>query len=128
MTKDKQLVVSHKDDNIHPYFTGDPNVKYLIYTNQMDMVKPTEYYIVYDFETMEEPLNDKNKDTFIAREHHHTSSSSLSQPSSSSSSPTQDTTKISHVVLLSTAWDAKTKSRIKTGYFDRRDGDDIIIK
>jgi hypothetical protein len=27
MTKDKQLVVSHKDDVIDPYFTGDPHVK-----------------------------------------------------------------------------------------------------
>jgi hypothetical protein len=37
--KNKQLVVSHKDDNIDPYFS---NVKYLTRTDQMDMFKPTE--------------------------------------------------------------------------------------
>jgi hypothetical protein len=57
-----------------------------------------------------------------------TSSSSLSQPSSISSSPTKGTTKISHVVLLSAAWGAKTKSGMKTAYFDCLNGDDFIIK
>jgi hypothetical protein len=45
--KSKQLIASHKDDNIDPYFSGDPNVKYLTCTDQMDKFKPTEYYIVY---------------------------------------------------------------------------------
>jgi hypothetical protein len=81
MEKDKQLVVSRKDDNIDPYFIGDPNVKYLTCTDQMDKFKPTEYYILYDFETMEQPLDDKNKNTFISREDDHTSSSSLSKAS-----------------------------------------------
>jgi hypothetical protein len=55
--KDKQLTVSRTEDIIDPYFTGDPNVKYLTCTDQMDKFKPTEYYIVYDFETMEELIN-----------------------------------------------------------------------
>jgi hypothetical protein len=42
MAKDKQLVVSHKDDNIDPYFTGDPNIEYLTCTDQMDKFKQTE--------------------------------------------------------------------------------------
>jgi hypothetical protein len=51
--KNKQLVVSHEDDNIDPYFSNDPNVKYLTSTDQMDKFKPTEYYIIFDFDTME---------------------------------------------------------------------------
>jgi hypothetical protein len=94
----------------------------------MDKFKPTEYYIVYDFETMEEPLNNNDENIMIEREDDDSSSSSLSQPSSNPSSPTKITTKISHVVLFSAAWAAKTKSGIKTAYFDRRDGDDFIIK
>jgi hypothetical protein len=94
----------------------------------MDKFKPTEYYIVYDFETMEEPLNKNVETTTIEREDDDSSSSSLSQPSSSSSSPTKGTTKISNIILLSTGWTAKTKSGIITGYFDRRDGEDFIIK
>jgi hypothetical protein len=84
----------------------------------MDKFKPTEYYIVYNFETMEEPLNNNNKNITIDREDDDSSSSSLSQPSPSSS-PTKGTTKISHVNLLSAAWAPKTKSGIKTAYFDR---------
>jgi hypothetical protein len=131
MTKDKQLVISHKDDAIDPYFTGDPNFKYLTCTDQMDKFKYTEYYIVYDFETMEEPLNNDDENITIEREDDDSSSSSLSQPSSSSSSsssPAKGTTKISYIVLLSAAWAPKTKSGIKTRYFDRRDGKDFIIK
>jgi hypothetical protein len=101
MTKDKQLIVSRKDDNIDPYFTGDPHVKYLTCTDQMDKFKPTEYYIVYDFETMEEPLNNNDENITIEREDDDTFSSSLSQPSSSSS-PTKSTEKISHIILFST--------------------------
>jgi hypothetical protein len=55
--RDKQLTVSRTEDIIDPYFTGDPNVKYLTCTDQMDKFKPTEYYIVYDFETMEELID-----------------------------------------------------------------------
>jgi glycerophosphoryl diester phosphodiesterase len=76
MTKDKQLFVSHKDDNIDPYFSNDPNVKYLTYTDQMDKFKPTEYYIVNDFETMEEFLNNNNENIIIDREDDDSSSSS----------------------------------------------------
>jgi hypothetical protein len=119
--KNKQLVASRKDDNIDPYFSNDPNVKYLTSTDQMDKFKPTEYYIVYDFETMEEPLNNNNENITIENEGDDSSSSSSSQPSStssSSSSPEKGITKISNIVLLSAAWAAKTKSGIKTGYFD----------
>jgi hypothetical protein len=80
---------------------------------------------------MEESLNNNNENIIIDREDDDSSSSSLSQPSSSSpssSSTTKGTTKISHVVLLSVAWAAKTKSGIKTPYFDCRDGDDFIIR
>jgi hypothetical protein len=97
----------------------------------MDKFKPTEYYIVYGFENMEEPLNNNDENITIEREDDDSSSSSLSQfssSSSSSSSPAKGTTKISHIVLLSAAWAAKTKSGIKTAYFNRRDGDDFIIK
>jgi hypothetical protein len=86
MTKNKQLIASRKDDNIDPYLTGDPHVKYLTCTDQMDKFKPTEYYIVYDFETMEEPLNNNDENITIERDDDDSSSSSLSQPSSSSSS------------------------------------------
>jgi hypothetical protein len=113
---------------IDAYFTSVPSVKSLAFTDQMNKIKPTEYYIVYDFETVEKPLNNNNKNITIYRKDHDTSSSSLFQPSSSSSNPTQNTTKISHVVLLSAVWAAKIKSGIKTTYFDRRDGDDFVIK
>jgi hypothetical protein len=123
ITKDKQLVVSHKDDAIDPYFTGDPHVKYLTYTDQMDKFKPTEYYIDYDLETMEKPLNNNNNENItIEREDDDSSSSSLSQPSSnssSSSSPAKGTTKINNIVLLSVVWAVRTKSGIKTANFDR---------
>jgi hypothetical protein len=89
----------------------------------MDKFKPTEYYIVYDFETMEEPLNNNDENITIEREDDDSSSNS-----SSFSTPEKGTTKISHIVLLSAAWAAKTKSGIKTAYFDRRDGEDFIIK
>jgi hypothetical protein len=131
MTKDKQLVISHKDDVINPYFTGDPHVKYLTCTDQIDKFKPTEYYTIYDFETMEELLNNNDENITIERKDDDNSSLSLSQPSSSSSSsstPTKCTTKISHIVPLSAVLAAKTKTGIKTAYFDRRDGDDFIIK
>jgi hypothetical protein len=95
----------------------------------MDMFKPTEYYIVYDFETMEEPLNNNIETTEIEREDDDTSSSSsLPQPPSSSSSTTKGTKKISNIILLSAAWFVKTKSEIKTGYFDCGDEEDFIIK
>jgi hypothetical protein len=47
---------------------------------------------------------------------------------SSSSSPTQGTTKISYVVLLSAPRTGKTKNVIKNVHFDHRYGDDFIIK
>jgi hypothetical protein len=59
----------------------------------MNKFKPTEYYIVYDFETMEELINNKKGDTTIDLE-----------DDSSSSAPTKSTEKISHIVLLSAAW------------------------
>jgi hypothetical protein len=113
MAKSKQLIASCKDDNIDPYFSGNPNVKYLTYTDQIDKFKPTEYYIVYDFETLEEPLNNNDENIMIEREDDDSSSSSLSQPSSSSSSPIKGTTKISHIVLLSAAWLPKPKVESK---------------
>jgi hypothetical protein len=75
-----------------------------------------------------EGLNDKSKDTFITREDDDISSSSLSQCSSSLSIHTKGKTKIRNIVLLSTARAAKTKSGIKTGYFDSRNCDNFIIK
>jgi hypothetical protein len=90
----------------------------------MDKFKPTEYYIVYDFETMEELIDNKKEDITIELEDDSSSSSS----SSSSSVPTKSTENISHIVLLSAAWATKTKSGVKTGYFDRRDVSDFIIK
>jgi hypothetical protein len=99
--KNKEFVASRKDDNIDTNFSDDPNVKYLTCTDQMDMFKLTEYYIVYDFETMKESLNNNVEITTIEREEDDTSSSSSSQPSSSSSSPTKGTTKISNIILLS---------------------------
>jgi hypothetical protein len=82
--KDKQLIVSRTEDIIDPYLTGDPNVKYLTCTDQMDKFKPIKYNIVYDFETMEELIDNKKEDITIELEDH--SSSSSSSPSSSSSS------------------------------------------
>jgi hypothetical protein len=126
--KNKQLVVSRKDDNIDPYSTRDLNVKYLTCTDQMHKFKPTEYYIVYYFETMENPLDYKNKDSFIAKEDGDNSSSSLSK-SSSSSSPTQSTSKISNIYFSALySMSVKTKSGMKTAYLDRRDDYDFIIK
>jgi hypothetical protein len=78
------LVVFSTDDIIDPYFTGNPNVKYLTYADQMDKFKPTEYYIVYYFETIEEFINNKKEDNTIELEDD--CSLSLSQHSSSSSS------------------------------------------
>jgi hypothetical protein len=104
--KDKQLTVSRTE-----------NIKYLTCTDQMDKFKPTEYYIVFDFETMEELIDNEKEDITIELED---DSSSLS--SSSSSAPTKSTEKISCIVLLSVAWATKTKSGVKTGYFDHRDG------
>jgi hypothetical protein len=89
-------------------------------TDQMDKFKPTENYFVYDFETMKELINNKKEDT--AKDN----SSSLS--SSSSSTPKKSTEKIIHIVLLSATCAAKTKTGIKTGYFDCRNGSDFIIK
>jgi hypothetical protein len=74
----------------------------------MDKFKPTEYYIVYDFETMEELIDNKKEDTTIELEDNSSSSSS-----SSSSVSTKSTEKISHIVLFSAPWTAKTKSGIK---------------
>jgi hypothetical protein len=62
----------------------------------MEMFKPTDYYIVYDFETMEELIDNKKKDTTIDLEDDSSSSSS-----SSSSVSTKSAEKISHIVLLS---------------------------
>jgi hypothetical protein len=127
--RNKELVASRKDDNINPYFSNDLNVKYLICTDQMYKFKPTEYYVVYNFETMEESLDNNIETTEIEREDDETAySSSSSQPPSSSSSTTEGTTKVSNIILLSAAWTAKIRSGIKTGYFDRRDGPDFIIK
>jgi hypothetical protein len=70
MGQNKQLVISRKDDNVDPYFSSNPNVKYLTCTDQMDKFKSTEYYIVYDFESMEEPL-DKKKYIIFEREDDH---------------------------------------------------------
>jgi hypothetical protein len=53
---------------IDAYFTSVPSVKSLAFTDQMNKIKPTEYYIVYDFETMEEALNNNNKNITIDRE------------------------------------------------------------
>jgi hypothetical protein len=111
--KDKQLTTSRTEEIIDLYFTGDPNVKYLTCTDQMDKFKPTEHYIVYDIETMEELIDNKKEDTTIKLE-----DNSSSSASSSSSTPTKSTEKISYIVLLSAAWAAKTKSGVKTGYFD----------
>jgi hypothetical protein len=96
MTKDNQLIASRKDYNIDRYFSGDPNVKYFTCRDQMDKFKPTEYYIVYDFETLEELIDNKKEDITIELEDDSSSSSS-----SSSSAPTKSTTNISYVVLLS---------------------------
>jgi hypothetical protein len=93
--KEKQLIVFRIEDIIHPYSTRDQNVKYLTYTNQMKKFKPTEYYIVYDFETMEELINNKKEDTTIELE-----DDSSSSNSSSSSTPTKSTEKISHIYSL----------------------------
>jgi hypothetical protein len=94
--KDKQLTVSRTEDIIDPYFTGDSNGKYLTCTDQMDKFKPTEYYIVYDFETMEELIDNKKEDITIELEDDFSSSSS-----SSFSTPIKSTEKISYPVLLS---------------------------
>jgi hypothetical protein len=90
----------------------------------MEKFKPTEYYIVYNFETMEELINNKKENTTIELEDDSSSSSS----SSSSSTPRKSTEKINHIVLLSAAYTEKTKSGVLTGYFNHRDGSDFIIK
>jgi hypothetical protein len=78
---------------------------------------------------MEDSLDNNIETTGIEREDDDTSSSSSSsQHPSSSSSTAKNTTKISNIILVSAAWAAKTKSGVKTGYFDRRDGSDFIIK
>jgi glycine betaine/choline ABC-type transport system substrate-binding protein len=53
--KDKQLQVLSDDKIINPYFTQNPVV-----------FRPTEYYIVYDFDTMEEIISkDDEQNTHI---------------------------------------------------------------
>jgi hypothetical protein len=94
--KNKQLTVSRTENLIDPYFTGDPNVKYLTSTDQIYKFKLTEYYIVYDFETTEELINNKKEDITIKLEEDSSSSSS-----SSTSTPTKSTETIRHIVLLS---------------------------
>jgi hypothetical protein len=87
----------------------------------MDKFKPTEYYIVYDFETMEEPLNHNNENITV-RLHIYLNLLQVHQV-------LQNVFPKSVILfLLSAAWAGKTKSGIKTAYFDSRDGDDFIIK
>jgi DNA phosphorothioation-dependent restriction protein DptG len=86
----------------------------------MEKFKSAEYNIVYNFETIKELIDNKKEDTTFELEDHSSSSSS-----SSSSTPIKSTEKISHIVLLSSACAAKTKSGIKTGYCDRRDGSEF---
>jgi hypothetical protein len=74
----------------------------------MEKFKLTEYYMVYDFETMEELIDNKKEDITIELEDE---SSSLS--SSSSSTPTKSTEKISHIFLLSAAWLRRPKVELR---------------
>jgi hypothetical protein len=125
--KDKQLQVLHDDKIINPYFVQNPVVKYLYCTNQIELFRPTEYYIVYDFETMEEIIgDDEEQNTHIDVEDSKESSSSSS--SSSDITKKKSTDKISHITLLSAVWCAKTKSEMKVGYYDLRDGENFIVK
>jgi hypothetical protein len=124
--KDKQLQLLHDDKIINPYFTQNPVVKYLYCTDQIELFRPTEYYIVYDFETMEEIIEDDDEqNTHIDVEDSKESSSSSS---SSDITKKKSTDKISHITLLSATWCAKTKSGTKFGYYDLRDGEDFIVK
>jgi hypothetical protein len=52
--KDKQLQVLRDNKIINPYFIQNPVVKYLHCRDQLELFKPTQYYIVYEFEMMEE--------------------------------------------------------------------------
>jgi hypothetical protein len=72
---------------------------------------------------MEELIDNKKEDITIELEDDSSSSSS-----SSSSVFAKSIEKISYIVLLSAAWAAKTKSGVKTGYFDCRNGLAFIVK
>jgi hypothetical protein len=123
--KDKQLQVLHDDKIINPYFIQNTIVKYLYCMNQIDLFRPTEYYILYDFETMEEIIEDDDEqNTHIDIEDSEESSSS----SSSDTVKKKSTDKISHITLLSAAWCAKMRSGTKVGNFDIHDRDDFIVK
>jgi hypothetical protein len=75
---------------------------------------------------MEEIIGDDEQNTHIDVEDSKESSSSSS--SSSDITKKTSTDKISHIILLSAAWCAKTKSGTKVGYYDLRDGEDFIVK
>jgi hypothetical protein len=129
--KDKQLKVLIDDKIINPYFTQNPVVKYLYCTDQLDLFRPTEYYIVYDFEMMEEIINkDDEQNTHIDREDNNefNSSSRSSCDTTGEILNKKSTDKMNYIILLSAAWCAKLKSGKKVGYYDVRDGEYFIVK
>jgi hypothetical protein len=95
--KDKQLQVLQNDKIINPYFIQNPVVKFLYCTDQIELFRPTEYYIVYDFETVEEIIRDDDEqNTHIDIEDSEESSTS----GSSDITKKKSTDKISHIILL----------------------------
>jgi hypothetical protein len=116
--KDKQLKVLTDDKIINPYFTQNPVVKYLYCTDQLDLFRPTQYYIVYDFETMEEIISkndEQNTHIDIEDNNELNSSSSSSCDSNNKIVNKKSTDKMSDIILLSAAWCAKLKSGTKVG-------------
>jgi hypothetical protein len=77
--KDKQLQVLHDDKIINPYFIQNLKVMYLYCTDQLELFRPIQYYIVYDFKTMEEIIGeDDGQNKHIDIEDSEESSSSSS--------------------------------------------------
>jgi hypothetical protein len=110
--KDKQLKVLTDDKIINPYFTQNPVVKYLHCTDQLELFRPTEYYIGYDFETMEEIISkddEENTHIYIEDNNEFNSSSNSGCDTNGEIVNKISTDKRSHIILLLASWYAKLR-------------------
>jgi hypothetical protein len=96
----------------------NPVVKYLYCTDQIELFRPTEYYIAYDFKTMEEIIGeDDEQNMHIDIEYSERfSSSSSSCDTKNDFVNKKSTDKISQITPLSAAWCVKMKSGMNIGY------------
>jgi hypothetical protein len=101
-----------------PHFTQNQVVKYLYCADQLGPFRLTQYYIVYDFETMDEIINkDDEQNTHIDVEDSEESNSRSNSSCDNKSDHVnkKSTDKISDITLLSVAWCGKMKSGTKGG-------------